>query len=312
MRKAQAAPRHPARSQAGLEGELRIGISGWTYQPWRGVFYPPKHPQKRELEYASRSLNTIEINGTFYSLQLPSSFQKWYSETPDDFVFSVKGARFITHMKKLRDARVPLANFFASGVLCLREKLGPILWQFPPNFGWNETRFREFFDILPRTTVEAAELAKLHDERLRGRAWTQTDASRPLRYAVEIRHPSFLVPEFFDFLREHQAAFVFADTAGKWPYAEELTADFVYCRLHGDTQLYVSGYSDGALQWWAERIRLWWGETPSSQRKRTLSLDRVSLYREPRRRGRDVFVYFDNDAKVHAPFDAQRLSSFLA
>jgi uncharacterized protein YecE (DUF72 family) len=287
MRKIQAAPRPPGRPKAGLEGELRIGISGWTYQPWRGVFYPPKHPQKRELEYASRALNTIEINGTFYSLQLPSSFQKWYSETPDDFVFSVKGARFITHMKKLRDVKVPLANFFASGVLCLREKLGAILWQFPPNFGWNEKRFREFFEILPRTTEEAAELARLHNDKLEGRAWTQTDARRPLRYAVEIRHPSFLVPEFFAFLREYRAAFVFADTAGKWPYAEELTAELVYCRLHGDTQLYVSGYSDAALQWWAEGIRRW-------------------------RRGRDVFVYFDNDAKVHAPFDAQRLSNFLA
>jgi uncharacterized protein YecE (DUF72 family) len=287
MRKIQAAPRPPARPKTGLEGELRIGISGWTYQPWRGVFYPPKHPQKRELEYASRALNTIEINGTFYSLQLPGSFQKWYSETPDDFIFSVKGARFITHMKKLRDVKVPLANFFASGVLRLREKLGPILWQFPPNFGWNEKRFREFFEILPRTTEEAAELARLHNDKLEGRAWTQTDARRPLRYAVEIRHPSFLVPEFFAFLRECRAAFVFADTAGKWPYAEELTAELVYCRLHGDTQLYVSGYSDAALRWWAERIRRW-------------------------RRGRDVFVYFDNDAKVHAPFDVQRLSGFLA
>ncbi|MGH8162874.1 MAG: DUF72 domain-containing protein [Rhodanobacteraceae bacterium] len=265
---------------------MRIGISGWTYKPWRGVFYPPKHPQKRELEHASRVLNTIEINGTFYSLQRPSSFQKWYAETPDDFLFSVKGARFITHMKKLRDVEVPLANFFASGVLCLREKLGPILWQFPPNFGWNEKRFREFFALLPRDTVAAAELSRLHNEKLKGGAWTETDASRPLRYAIEIRHPSFLVPEFFDLLREERVAFVFADTAGKWPYAEELTTDFVYCRLHGDTQLYVSGYSDRALEWWAERLRRW-------------------------ARGRDIFVYFDNDAKVHAPFDAQRLSTLL-
>jgi uncharacterized protein YecE (DUF72 family) len=267
-------------------GGAHIGISGWTYKPWRGVFYPPKHPQKRELEHASRVLNTIEINGTFYSLQRPSSFQKWYAETPDDFLFSVKGARFITHMKKLRDVKVPLANFFASGVLCLREKLGPILWQFPPNFGWNEKRFREFFALVPRDTAAAAELSRLHNDKLKGRAWTKTDASRPLRYAIEIRHPSFLVPEFFDFLREERIAFVFADTAGKWPYAEELTTDFVYCRLHGDTQLYVSGYSDRALESWAERLRRW-------------------------RRGRDIFVYFDNDAKVHAPFDALRLAALL-
>jgi uncharacterized protein YecE (DUF72 family) len=267
-------------------GELRIGISGWNYKGWRGVFYPAKHPQKRELEFASRALRSIEINGTFYSLQRPSSFQKWFAATPDDFVFAVKGPRFITHMKKLREVQVPLANFFASGVLALRQKLGPILWQFPPNFGWNEPRFRELFALLPRNTKEAAELARLHDDKLKGAGFFKTDKRRTLRYAVEIRHPSFLTPAFFDFLEEQNAAFVFADTAGKWPYAEECTADFIYVRLHGDTQLYVSGYSDSALEWWAERIRRW-------------------------RRGRDVFVYFDNDAKVHAPFDAQRLAALL-
>ncbi|HEY1581758.1 MAG TPA: DUF72 domain-containing protein [Chthoniobacterales bacterium] len=268
-------------------GLLRIGISGWNYKPWRGVFYPPKHPQKRELEFASRALNTIEINGTFYSLQRPGSFQKWYEETPFDFLFAIKGPRFITHLKKLRDVRAPLANFFASGLLALREKLGPILWQFPPNFGWNQERFRDFFALLPRTTAQAALLGQEHNEKLKGKPWLEVDHSRPLRYAVEIRHPSFLVPEFFALLREQEDAFVFADTAGRWPYTEELTTNLVYCRLHGDTQLYVSGYSDGALEWWAERIRRW-------------------------RRGRDVFVYFDNDAKVHAPFDAQRLAALFA
>lgn len=275
-----------SRARVSQQHEVRIGISGWTYKPWRGAFYPPKHPQKRELEFASRVFNTIEINGTFYSLQRPSSFQKWYNGTPDDFLFSVKGARFITHMKKLRDVEAPLANFFASGVLALREKLGPILWQFPPNFGWNEERFREFFGLLPADTEAAAQLACQHNEKLKVPPFLEVDAKRPLRYALEIRHPSFLVPEFFEFLREHNAAFVFADTAGKWPYAEELTSDFVYCRLHGDTQLYVSGYSENALQWWADRLRPWG-------------------------RARDLFVYFDNDAKVHAPFDAQRLTALL-
>ncbi len=289
MRERKSPARSPDRATNGLKlaREVRIGISGWTYKPWRGVFYPPKHPQKRELEYASRALNTIEINGTFYSLQRPTSFQKWYAETPAGFVFSVKGARFITHMKKLRDVEVPLANFFASGVLCLGEKLGPILWQFPPNFGWNEQRFRDFFALLPRDTAVAARLSRRHNEKLKCRAWTKTDVCRPLRYAVEIRHPSFLVPDFFALLRQSQIAFVFADTAGRWPYAEELTTDFVYCRLHGDQQLYVSGYSESALGWWAERLRRWG-------------------------RGRDLFVYFDNDAKVHAPFDAQRLATLLA
>ncbi len=149
------------------ETRLRIGISGWTYPPWRGVFYPKTLGQRDELRYASRQHNTIEINGSFYSLQMPSSYERWYAETPANFIFSVKGARFITHMKKLRDIETPLANFFGSGLLALREKLGPILWQFPPNFGWNEERFRSFFNLLPQNTAEAAELTNLHDEKLK-------------------------------------------------------------------------------------------------------------------------------------------------
>ena len=268
------------------ETHLRIGISGWTYAGWRGVFYPKGLGQHRELGFASREVNSIEINGSFYSLQRPASYQHWHAQTPSGFIFAVKGARFITHMKKLRDVHAPLANFFGSGLLALREKLGPILWQFPPNFGWNKQRFREFFDLLPKRTDEAAALAKLHDDKLKFPAYAKTDAKRTLRYAVEIRHPSFLAPEFFALLREYNIAFVFADTAGKWPYAEELTADFVYIRLHGSQQLYVSGYSDKELEWWAERIRRWG-------------------------KGRDVYVYFDNDAKVHAPFDARRLAERL-
>jgi uncharacterized protein YecE (DUF72 family) len=130
-------------------GELRIGISGWRYLGWRGKFYPKGLPQRRELEYASWALNSVEINGSFYSLQLPSSYQQWYLDTPDDFVFAVKGARYITHMKKLRDVKVPLANFFASGVLALGKKLGPILWQLPPNLSWNRERLEEFLELLP-------------------------------------------------------------------------------------------------------------------------------------------------------------------
>jgi uncharacterized protein YecE (DUF72 family) len=299
-----AQPRLAARR--GPAPELRIGISGWRYEPWRGVFYPKDLAQRRELEYASRALHSIEINGSFYSLQLPQSYQRWHDETPDDFVFSVKGARFITHMKKLRDVEAPLANFFASGVLRLREKLGPILWQFPPNFGWNPERFRQFFELLPRDTVAAAKLSKRHDEKVKGRVWTKTDASRPLRYAVEIRHPTFLVPEFFDMLREYNIAFVFADTAGKWPYAEDLTADFVYARLHGAEQLYVSGYTDPALDWWAARIKRW------SHGKQPPDAILVTRLRATQPGPRDIYVYFDNDAKVHAPFDAKRLVERLA
>ncbi len=284
--------------------ELRIGISGWTYRPWRGVFYPKGLAQNRELEFASRAYNSIEINGSFYSLQRPSSYEHWYAETPPGFIFSVKGPRFITHMKKLRDVETPLANFFGSGVLALREKLGPVLWQFPPNFGWNEERFRQFFELLPRDTAAAAVLARGHDAKLKYGAITEVDVERPLRYAVEIRHPTFLVPEFFTLLRRHNIAFVFADTAGKWPYAEDLTADFAYIRLHGAEQLYVSAYSDAELRWWRSRIELWRrGKQPGDARVIGASKQKPSR--------RDVYAYFDNDAKVHAPFDAKKLAGLL-
>ncbi|HEY4284355.1 MAG TPA: DUF72 domain-containing protein [Chthoniobacterales bacterium] len=316
MRKAQLNSRARARSSVGVTSyrrptrtarslaELRIGISGWRYSGWRGKFYPPGLAQYRELEFASSKFNSVEINGSFYSLQLPSSYVRWRSETPPGFIFSVKGPRFITHMKKLRDAKVPLANFFASGVLALGEKLGPILWQLPPNFGWNENRLREFFHQLPRDTEEAAHLGRKHNDKLKARAWLKIDESRALAYTLEIRHPTFLVPEFFALLREYNIAFVFADTAGKWPYAENLTADFVYVRLHGSEQLYVSGYSEQELEWWANRIEHWsCGRQPPDAR--VIGADK------PDHKRRSVFVYFDNDAKVHAPFDAERLASRL-
>ena len=284
--------------------DLRVGISGWTYGPWRGVFYPKGLAHHRELEFASRQHNSIEINGSFYSLQRPSSYERWYAETPAGFIFSVKGPRFITHMKKLRDVETPVANFFGSGVLALREKLGPILWQFPPNFGWNEERFRAFFELLPRNTEEAANVAKNHDAKLKFGALTETDRPRRLRYAIEIRHPTFLVPGFFGLLREYNIAFVYADTAGKWPYAEDITADFVYCRLHGAEQLYVSGYSETALDWWAARVEHWRrGKQPEDAR--------LIGSRKAKAGKRDVYVYFDNDAKVHAPFDAKQLARRL-
>src|SRR6185437_14710021 len=164
--------------------QTRIGISGWTYPPWRGIFYPKTVTQKRELEYASRMLNSIEINGAFYSLQRPSSYQAWYDATPADFVFSIKGPRFITHMRRLKNSETPLANFFASGVLGLKEKLGPILWQLPPNFVFEPEKFDAFFNLLPRDTEAAATLAKNHDTWMKGRTLVSTDAKRPLRYAL--------------------------------------------------------------------------------------------------------------------------------
>ena len=283
---------------------LHIGISGWTYPPWRGEFYPPGLAHKRELEYASRQVNSIEINGSFYSLQRPSSYVAWREQTPPGFVFAVKGGRFITHMKKLKDVETPLANFLASGLLALGDKLGPLLWQLPPMFGFNPGRLAAFFELLPRSTGAAADLAARHDELMVDRAWTTTDADRPLRHAVEVRHASFQTPAFVELLRAYDVALVTADTAGKWPFMEDQTADFSYVRLHGDEELYVSGYSDAALDTWAEKVRAWSaGETPPNAR--------IVAPSQPLPAGRDVFVYFDNDVKVRAPFDAMALANRL-
>ncbi len=288
-----------------MRKHLRIGISGWTYPPWRGVFFPKGWPQKRELEFASRQVNSIEINGSFYSLQRPDSYRAWYAATPEGFVFSVKGGRFITHLKRLKNVETPLANFFASGVLCLREKLGPFLWQLPPSFHFDPARLAAFFHLLPRDTSEASKLARKHDHRLTGRAAVTADATRPLRHAIEVRHPSFATAGFVNLLREHDIALVVADTAGKWPFLEDVTSDFIYVRLHGDEELYVSGYTDSALQEWARKIRSWArGTTPSQTR-------RVGTPIPSRKDGRAVYVYFDNDVKVRAPFDAMTLAHRL-
>ena len=284
-------------------GPFHIGISGWRYPPWRGVFYPRGLAQRLELEYASRSLASVEINGSFYSLQRPSSYQQWRAQTPAGFVFSVKGPRFITHMKKLAGVETPMANFFASGVLALGDRLGPILWQLPPTLGFDAERLAAFFALLPRTTQTASLLATHHDQRLDGRAFTTTDADRPIRHALEVRHASFETVEFVQLLREHDIALVCADTAGKWPLLDDVTSDFVYVRLHGDQELYVSGYSESALDRWAARVRTWQaGGTPTDGR----TLGPPAPARE-----REVFVYFDNDVKVHAPFDATALAHRL-
>jgi uncharacterized protein YecE (DUF72 family) len=287
-------------------GRLWIGISGWRYAPWRGVFYPKELPQRRELEYASRALPTIEINGTFYSLQSPERFEAWYRDAPPGFVFAVKGSRFITHMKRLRDVEKPLANFFASGVLELREKLGPLLWQLPPTFTYDPERLAAFFSQLPRTTEKALSLARQRDARVKGTPRLAIDRNRRIRHAVEIRHESFLDPSFIALLRRHRIALVVADTAGRWPYCEDVTADFVYLRLHGDEEIYASGYSDKALDRWAGRIAAWsTGSEPRDAR-------RISDALAPVRRRRDVYCYFDNDIKVKAPFDALHLIEKLA
>jgi uncharacterized protein YecE (DUF72 family) len=243
--------------------EWRVGVSGWTYPPWRGDFYPKGLPQRRELEYAASRLTSIEINGSFYALQKPESYRRWRDETPEGFVFAVKGSRFITHMKRLADAEEPLKKFFDSGVWELGDKLGPILWQLPETFRYDEERLAGFFDLLPRTTPDGS----------------------PVRYALEFRSKTFEHEATYQLLREHDIACVLADTAGRWPKVDEDTSDFRYVRLHGDVELYASGYGDRALDRWADQLKRW---------------------------GKDTYVYFDNDAKGYAPHDAERLIERLA
>jgi uncharacterized protein YecE (DUF72 family) len=265
-------------------------------------FYPKGLAQKRELQFASRAVNSIEINGSFYALQRPERYAQWYAETPPDFVFSVKAPRFITHIKRLRDIHKPLANFFASGVLELKEKLGAILWQFPPSFKFDPELFEDFLKQLPHDTQAAAALAREHESRLDGHASTETDKKRALRHAVEIRHESFIDPRFVALLKRYDVALVVADTAGKWPYREDVTSDFVYLRLHGAEELYASGYTDEALKRWGDRIEAWsHGTQPSDAQL-------IDPKKKPRpRKSREVFCYFDNDIKVRAPYDARHL-----
>ncbi|MEN2737312.1 DUF72 domain-containing protein [Microbacterium sp. X-17] len=260
----------------------RVGISGWTYAPWRGVFYPKGLPHRAELEYASERLNSIELNGSFYALQKPSSYRSWAASTPDDFVFSVKGGRYITHILRLKNARTAVANLFASGVLTLGPKLGPLLWQLPPNLQFDAEALDAFLGMLPKTTAEARALAA--DTTLeQDRTDYSGNDDRPLRHAVEARHPSFTDPAFPRTCRAHGVAVVLADTAGRYPVLRETTADFVYVRLHGDEELYASGYTDEALDRWAGELRARLAD------------------------GLDVYAYFDNDLKVRAPYDAMGL-----
>jgi uncharacterized protein YecE (DUF72 family) len=289
--------RHNAHS-----GEVRVGLSGWTYKSWRGQFYPKGLPQNRELTHVGSIFSTVEINGTFYSMQRPDAFARWADATPDDFVFAVKGPRFLTHMKRLSDPVAPLGNFIASGVLRLGAKLGPILWQLPPSFRYSRAKLDAFFSLLPHDTRSAADCGRRHDHRLKARAWLRVDRRRRLRHALEVRHESFCDPDFIDLLREHGVALVCADTV-EWPLLMDITSDFVYCRLHGSRELYRSGYSTAEIKRWADRIRAW--RDGKAMRDGAFAAPAAS------ERPRDVFVYFDNTDKLKAPRDAQALMRCL-
>lgn len=292
-------------------GDIRIGISGWRYAPWRGVFYPEGLPQRQELAWASRALPSVEINGSFYSLQKPQYYAAWAAEVPEDFVFSVKAPQFITHVRRLREIGQPLANFFASGLSELQGKLGPILWQLPPSLAYDALLIEDFLLQLPMDTTAARRLAQGHDARLDGRSSLPVADGKALRHAIEVRHPSFVDPMFIDQLREHGVALVVADTAGKWPDHEDVTSDFVYVRLHGHEELYASGYGDAALDAWARKIDAWSRGTQVADAHLAQPGGSVRGPQNRRLKSRDVYCYFDNDIKVRAPFDAARLQRRL-
>jgi uncharacterized protein YecE (DUF72 family) len=285
-------------------GTIRIGISGWRYEGWRGDFYPEGLRQKDELAYAAGQMDTIEINGSFYSLQSPDSYARWHDDTPAGFRFALKGSRYITHMKRLGDAEEALARFFASGVLLLRDTLGPVLWQLPASFRFDEERVDRFLDLLPTDTDTAASLARTADLPPAKRH-DDTDRNRRIRHVIEVRHESFFVPEFVRLLRRHNVALAISD-APDWPLREELTAGLAYIRLHGARKLYESRYTDAELDHWAERALAW------QRGEDVRDAARVTDRKPPPRKERDVWVFFDNDAKVHAPRDALRLKERVA
>jgi uncharacterized protein YecE (DUF72 family) len=266
-----------------------VGTSGWRYTSWRGDFYPTGLTQARELEYLAERTSSVEVNGSFYSLLRPSTYQRIVDQTPDHYPVAVKGSRYITHLKRLRDIETPLANFLASGVLALGPQQGPFLWQLPASFAFDADVLGRLFDVLPRTTTEVARLAARHDDKLReGRSLLSAAVDQPVRHALEPRHPSFRSDEATSLLRAHDVAMVASDTPGAWPYFEVVTSDFTYVRLHGHTELYTSGYSPASLRRWADKAGSWIGD------------------------GLDVYVYFDNDARGRAPHDAVSLCRLLS
>jgi uncharacterized protein YecE (DUF72 family) len=255
---------------------IRVGIGGWVYEPWRGVFYPKGLPQARELAHASRVLTTIEINGTFYRTQKPDSFRKWAAETPDDFVFALKGPQFATNRRVLAEAGSSIERFFASGVLELKSKLGPILWQMAPTKKFDPDDFAGFLALLP-----------------------QAIDGQQIRHVVEVRHERFVTPAFIDLLRKFSVAVVLVDSA-KHPMIADITSDFIYARLQRTEDKVATGYSADALATWAKRAQTWAaGGAPDDLP--------VIAGRTPGKQPRDVFIYMIAGAKVRAPAAAMAL-----
>lgn len=258
------------------QGKIRVGIGGWTYEPWRGVFFPDGLPHTRELQYAARQLTTLEINGTYYRTQAPATYRKWAAEAPDDFVFTVKALRYTTNRKVLAEAGESIGKFVSSGLVELGDKLGPILCQFAPTKRFERDDFAAFLDLLP-----------------------EAQDGRPLRHALEVRHDSFRDPAFVELARQRGAAIVFAHS-DKYPAIADLTADFVYARLESAREEIPTGYAPEALDGWAEVAQGWArGEAPAG-------LDYAGERSAPGK-PRDVFVLMINGAKVRAPAAATAL-----
>ncbi|MFL6070354.1 MAG: DUF72 domain-containing protein [Actinomycetes bacterium] len=262
-----------------------VGLSGWDYPGWKGDFYPLGLPARARLQYVAERFDTVEINASFYALQDSGSYQRWYDATPNGFLFALKGGRYITHLKRLRGVEPGLANFFASGPLALREKLGPVLWQLPANLTFDAALIDEFLSLLPRSTVEAGALAGRHDDKLRYAPYLAVDRDQPMFHVLEVRHRSYDNERFYQLLSARGVACVISDSP-TWPQLDRRTSAHTYVRLHGHTQLYASGYSSRNLNSWALRCKQWASEGP-------------------------VFVYFDNDARGRAPHDALGLMSRL-
>jgi uncharacterized protein YecE (DUF72 family) len=288
-----------------MAGDIRVGISGWRYEPWRGHWYPDDLVQRRELEYTAGKLDAVEVNGTFYSLQRPDSFRAWRDETPDDFRFAIKGGRFITHIKRLNIEPDTLGNFFAQGLLALGPKLGPVLWQVPPTLKFDAERVERFLAMLPSDTHQLADLASRHDGKLRHGAVTQADAKRPVRHVMEVRHASFRDEAFVKLLRRYRVGLVLAETPGHWEWAEDVTCPVVYLRMHGSEQMYEGSYGQAALRRLARRLRTWAGGGEPAKP------DRIADLAARKRKGRQVWCFFDNTMKRQAPFDALQMRKHL-
>jgi uncharacterized protein YecE (DUF72 family) len=283
--------------------KIRIGVSGWNYDEWKGNFYPEGLPESDRLAHAASVFDTIEVNGTFYGLTDPGTCRAWREAVPDHVELAIKGSRYITHMKRMGEPETPLANFFASGILEIGPNLGPVLWQLPARHRFDVERLDRFLALLPKDTVEAAELARGHDRRVEDPAYGDGSRHR-MRHVLEVRHQSFLNEEAVEIVRSHGVALCFSHSA-EWPYIEEITAGFVYLRLHGPRLPYASEYSEGELRVWARRIEAWRGGSEPGDAAR------ITEHEPPDRRERDVYVYFDNTAHGYAPADATKLTRLL-